>query len=203
MIRATLVRALARLLRGPPRLGAGLAALERGDHGRARRILLQLAEAGDGEAAYRLGLMAEGGLGGPPDEGAALAWFRRAAERNHAAACRRLGALYEAGALVPQDDREAVRWYRAAAGRHDADAAYRLALKLAAGEGVPADRPRALALLESALPRLPEGLQAEAEARRASLAAGLSEPERAAAGRLARSEAAAEAARPPGGPPGG
>jgi len=67
-------------------LNEGLDALRRNDFASAARELRPLAEAGDAEAQYRIGLMYEYGKGYPQDKAQGIVWFRKAAGHNHAAA---------------------------------------------------------------------------------------------------------------------
>ena len=59
----------------------GVAAYSRGDHARAVRAFLPLAQAGHAPAQRRLGGMDENGLGVPQDYTEAVKWSRRAAEQ--------------------------------------------------------------------------------------------------------------------------
>ena len=65
--------------------GAGfdeaVAALQRGDYATAFRELRPLAERGNGEAQYNLGIMYRNGRGVPQDNATAGGWFRKADEQ--------------------------------------------------------------------------------------------------------------------------
>ena len=83
--------------------------------------LSALAEAGDTEAQYSIGVKYDTGDGVPQDDAEAVIWYRRAAEQGHAGAQYSLGRMYDIGRGAPQDDAEAVRWYppgRRAGRRH-------------------------------------------------------------------------------------
>ena len=67
-------------------LDEGLDALRRNDFAAAAKELRPLAERGDAEAQYRIGLMYEFGKGYPQDKAQGIVWFRKAAGHNHAAA---------------------------------------------------------------------------------------------------------------------
>lgn len=84
-------------------IGDGIAAFALGEHERARTIFERLANAGDGEANWRLGWMAESGHGGPVDIAGATAYYARAAESGHAAAGARLAEMAAAGSLPGAD----------------------------------------------------------------------------------------------------
>jgi TPR repeat protein len=75
--------------------GQGLSAQQEG-----RRLLQLAATAGEGKAAYQLGLLSlAGDLGHVADAVAAAAWWAKAAAAGHPLAARRLSALYQQGAL--------------------------------------------------------------------------------------------------------
>lgn len=76
---------------------------------------LLLAEKGDMEAQYNLGLMYEQGYGVTPDKRKAAAWFEKAARKGEAGAQYRLGFLYSQGRGVPKDLQQAAGWYQKAA----------------------------------------------------------------------------------------
>ena len=62
-------------------LAEGLEALKKGDYVTASRELRPVAERGDAEAQYRLGLMYEFGKGVAVDKAQSMAWLGRAAAR--------------------------------------------------------------------------------------------------------------------------
>ena len=72
----------------------------------------QLAQKGDREAQYNLGLMYEQGYGIAPDQQQAAAWFEKAAAQGSAPAQAALGNLYLAGAGVPKDFAKAAYWHK-------------------------------------------------------------------------------------------
>ena len=81
---------------------------------------LRAAEAGDGAAAFTVGLMYGLGIGVPQDYASALRWYRRAAEHGLPRAQSNLGFMYGTGRGVPQDWVQAYAWYNlAAAGGED------------------------------------------------------------------------------------
>ena len=91
------------------------AALERGDYETAVREYRTLAETGDAEAQFNLGLMYRVGEGIPRDDHEAARWFRRAAEQGLADAQANLGTMYGNGVGVPQDHAETYFWLSLAA----------------------------------------------------------------------------------------
>ena len=93
----------------------GLEAYERGDLAAALREWRPLAEQGDAEAQYMLGLMYNDGMGVPKDDAEAANWYRKAAEQGDAGAQYNLGMMYAHGEGVSKDPVEATLWLRKAA----------------------------------------------------------------------------------------
>ena len=67
-------------------LSEGLEALKKGDYVTASKELRPLAERGNAEAQYRLGLMYEFGKGFAVDKAQSMAWLGKAATQGHASA---------------------------------------------------------------------------------------------------------------------
>lgn len=81
---------------------------------RSYRRLVDAAEAGDAEAAWRLAwAYREGRAGGAADALSAAVWFRRAAEAGHRGAMGELAEALRTGHGVRRDPEEAARWSRA------------------------------------------------------------------------------------------
>ena len=78
---------------------------------------LQVAEQGNAEAQFNLGLMYDNGQGVRQDYAQAVQWYRKAAEQGYAEAQFNLGVMYANGQGVRQDHAQAVQWYRKAASR--------------------------------------------------------------------------------------
>jgi len=125
-------------------LDEGLSALARRDYAAAAKELRPLAERGNAEAQYRVGLMYEFGRGYPVDKALAVAWFLKSAAQGHAAAQQELGVIYTTGDGVTKDDAKAVEWFRKAAAAGNATAQYNLGLMIAKGAGVRQDYALAL-----------------------------------------------------------
>ena len=123
---------------------AGFAAYNRGDYATALREWKPLAEQGDADAQFNLGVMYSHGQGVPQDYAEAVRWYRRAAEQGDADAQFNLGVKYDNGQGVLQNYGEAVKWYRKAAEQGYASAQFRLGLRYANGQGVPQDYTKAL-----------------------------------------------------------
>jgi TPR repeat protein len=81
-------------------------AYARGDYTKALRLIRPLANDGEAEARFNLGLMYVTGRGVPQDYAAAVIWFRKAADQGDAIA---------KGMGVPQNYAEAMIWFRKAA----------------------------------------------------------------------------------------
>jgi len=85
-----------------------------GNYETAFKEYLHLAEKGDAQAQYNLGVMYEKGFGVPQDYAEAIKWYRKAEAQGFALAQYNLGVMYEKGFGVPQDYAEAIKWYRKA-----------------------------------------------------------------------------------------
>lgn len=128
----------------------GLRAWESGNGPRAVESWAPLAEAGDPEAQFLLGLAHEEGRGTAPDLTEAARWYGLAAEQGHPGAQTNLGLLHFRGAGVERSVEKAARWYRAAADQGYAPAQNNLAVLELLGHGVGRDVEHARALLTDA-----------------------------------------------------
>ena len=72
--------------------------------------LRKLADAGDADAQWRMGVRYHTGAGVLQDDAQAVQWFLRSAEQGHVGAQATLGAYYWAGRGVPQDLSRAYFW---------------------------------------------------------------------------------------------
>ena len=131
-------------------LADGLDALKRRDYAAALKELRPLADRGDAEAQYRMGLMYEHGAGVPADKAQMLSWLRKAAAQGHPAAQCELGILYSLGDGMPRDDAQAVQWFRKSAEQGNATAQYNLGLLIAQGAAGAVDKPQAVAWFRKA-----------------------------------------------------
>lgn len=93
----------------------------------AREVWQTLAEVGNGDALFNLGVLAEDGLGEPKSMDKALALYASAASADNFKAQYRLGLLFFAGKLVPHDAVKARRYLTQAAAHGDKDAQAMLA----------------------------------------------------------------------------
>ncbi len=135
----------------------GVAAFKRGDYATALREWRPLAEQGNSEAQFKLGLMYSKGEGVPQDYAEEVRWYRMAAKQGNASAQLNLGIMYAMGDHVPQDYAEGVRWYRMAAEQGLPEAQYNLGVMYNAGLGVPQDYAQAHMWLNLAASRFPPG----------------------------------------------
>ena len=120
------------------------ATYEHGDYAIAFESFRALAEQGDADAQYNLGLMDKKGVGVPQDDLEAARLWRQAAEQGHAEAQCNLGVMYDEGRGVLEDAKEAVRWFRQAAEQGLAEAQFNLGLMYAQGRGVMEDAGEAI-----------------------------------------------------------
>ena len=93
----------------------GLEAVQKGDFKTALREWSALAEQGDADAQYNLGLMYRKGDGVTQDYKEAVKWYRKAAEQGHETAQNNLGLMYAKGQGVLQDNVYAHMWMNIAA----------------------------------------------------------------------------------------
>ena len=88
----------------------GLTAYNNGDYATALKEWKPLAEEGDVDAQYYLGVLYDNGDGVPQDYKEAVRWYKLAAEQGDVDAQYNLDFIHRKGLGVPQDDKEAV-WY--------------------------------------------------------------------------------------------
>ena len=118
---------------------AGKRAYEKGDYAAALKEWRPLAEQGEANAQYGLGVSYATGQGVPQDYTEAARWLRKAADQGYAHTQINLGLMCAEGKGVPQDDAEAVLWYRKAADQGHAAAQSKLGDMCHRGQGVPQD----------------------------------------------------------------
>ena len=74
-----------------------------------------LAEAGDANACYGMGLLYGNGFGVDMNDDQALKFYSVAGAKGHAEAQYSLGVMHQNGWGVPLDEEEGIKWYRLAA----------------------------------------------------------------------------------------
>ena len=104
-------------------LGGGYQSYLKGDYQAAFEEWQPLAELGDAEAQYNLGVMFDQGASVEQDLAQAASWYRKAAEQGFIDAQTNLGMMYYRGEGVPAYCNEAARWLQLAADKGDAEAA--------------------------------------------------------------------------------
>ena len=82
-----------------------VAAYQRGDYATALRLWHPLAEQGDADAQFHLGVMYESGQGVLRNDAEAIKWYRKAAEQDDAVAQFNLGIMYAKGEGVSPEPR--------------------------------------------------------------------------------------------------
>ncbi len=118
---------------------AGFSAYVSGDYRTALHEWLPLAEAGDAEAQFGIGMMHQFGRGVAQDLAEAATWYRRAAEQGSIRAQMQLAGMYARGDGIGRDWAEAVAWWRKAADRGSARAQFHLGEAYQYGNGVERD----------------------------------------------------------------
>ncbi len=81
-----------------------------------------LADSGDVDASYGMGLLYGNGFGVDMNDELALKYYGIAAEQGHGDAAFNLAVMYQNGWGVPQDDTTANSWYRVAADKGNTEA---------------------------------------------------------------------------------
>jgi len=103
-------------------LGGGYQSYLKGDYTAAYDEWLPLAELGDAEAQFNLGVLYDEGAGVERNLATAADWYRKAAEQGFIDAQTNLGILYYHGLGVERDHEAAAHWFRLAADQGDAEA---------------------------------------------------------------------------------
>jgi TPR repeat protein len=119
-------------------LGGGYQSYLKGDYQAAYEEWLPLAELGDAEAQFNLGVMYDEGAGIEQDYVTAVSWYQKAADQGFVDAQTNLGMMYYEGQGIPRDLTAAAEWFRRAASQGDREAADFLKLiekELPAGNG--------------------------------------------------------------------
>ncbi|HEY9197716.1 MAG TPA: SPOR domain-containing protein [Gammaproteobacteria bacterium] len=117
----------------------GMQALETGNAARAIELWRPLAESGNVDAQFALGVIYNDGMGMEQDYLEANYWFLRAAEQNLPAAQYNLGNAYKNGTGMTTDPKMAVLWWRKAAEQDFGPAQFNLGSALLEGLGTPRD----------------------------------------------------------------
>jgi hypothetical protein len=103
-------------------LGGGYQSYLKGHFDAAHEEWLPLAELGDAEAQFNMGVMYDEGAGVQQDLVTAAEWYKKAAEQGFVDAQANLGMMYYHGQGVPCDHKTAVDWLQMAADQGDTEA---------------------------------------------------------------------------------
>ncbi len=117
----------------------GFDAYSEGDYATALSEWQPLAEQGDRDGQFGLGLLYANGWGVELNDDEALKWYGLAVEQGHAEAAYQLAVMCANGWGVPQSDDEAFRWYSIAAEGGFTTAQISLGKMYAIGFGAPQD----------------------------------------------------------------
>lgn len=136
---ATLIIALAAFpaVTNAQDISKGLEYAQTGNFEAALKEWRPLAEQGNIEAQFNLGIMYEKGNGVSKDLKEALQWYRLAADQGDAMAQYNIGVYYAQGMGVAKDFKESMRWTRLAAQQGDALAQFNIATMYNKAMGVP------------------------------------------------------------------
>ena len=105
--------------------------------------LQRLAEQGDVDAQYDLGLFYFQGRGVPQDYSKAMLWYRKAAEQGDSRAQFYLGSMYQDGLGVIKDHTTAIQWLQKSVAQGDSYGQLHLGWAYQMGLGVPKDYDKA------------------------------------------------------------
>jgi TPR repeat protein len=132
-------------------LAEGYAAYARGDYELAHEEMLQVAQAGDYNASYYVGLLYWEGKGVESSPDTAVRWLTDAAARGHTGAQLLMALAYENGQGVAQDYHRGAEYMSAAAHGGNPDAQYYLSIYYRDGRGVVQDQFQSLVWAERAV----------------------------------------------------
>lgn len=118
---------------------SALKAYQSGDYASAFEAWKTLADQGDAEAQYAIGVIYFKGEGRDQSLDEAIKWFSSAANAGHVTAMFNLGVAYWEGKGVTQNFTEAVSWWQKAAEKGDPASQYNLGLAHYLGKGAPLD----------------------------------------------------------------
>jgi len=130
-------------------MSRGLSAYQAGRYQEAYQSWLPLAQKGDANAQYNLGLLYRNGQGVKQDDRQALVWFSQAAQQGLLDAQYNTGLMYMEGRGVAISKTDAFRWWELAAVKGHAASQHNLAVLYAYGIATGIDTARALQLWES------------------------------------------------------
>ena len=109
----------------------------------AEQLWIELADQGDPNAQYALGIMHLKKEAQKPEDAAAFHYLVEAANKQHVALMFNLGVAYWKGRGVARQPEKALNWWEVAAERDDAGAQFNLGLAYYIGEGRDQSTPKA------------------------------------------------------------
>lgn len=130
-------------------LDDGLAAFREGNYAKAFNSWKPLAESGDADAQYNVGLLYMNGLSVKKNSRTARTLFMAAAKQGQADAQYNLGLMYYEGNTVFRSNKDAFNWWKKAAAQNHAPAQYNLGILYAFGIWVGKDEKKALELWQA------------------------------------------------------
>lgn len=117
----------------------GLAAHDKGDYATAASIWQEVANRGEVNAQYHLGLLYHHGKGVSQDYAVATKWYSLAAQAGYPLAQNNMGLFYFNGFGVAKDLHQAAKWFRLAADSGLGIAQFTIAGMYAQAQGVAKD----------------------------------------------------------------
>lgn len=125
-------------------LKEGKLAVADNDYAKAFNEFKTLADNGNAQAQYELGILYMFGLGVTENRMAAFNWYRKSAENGYAKAQQSIAIMYASGADVDKDDVKALEWHKKAAIQGDDLSACILGGIYNKGTGVAQDKKEAV-----------------------------------------------------------
>lgn len=120
-------------------LATAQAAYDVGDYQTALAEWQALAEEGNADAQFGIGILYGSGYGVSLDDAQAVKWYQLAADQSHPDAQCHLAVMHSNGWGVPQSDQEAFKWFHRAAENGVTEAQLNVAKMYAGGYGVGKD----------------------------------------------------------------
>ncbi len=127
----------------PSQYDKAASAYQSGDFAQAEKLWIVLADQGDANAQYALGIMHLKKEAQRSEDTAAFRYLVEAAKKQHVASMFNLGVAYWEGRGVTRQPEKALNWWEVAAQRDDAGAQYNLGLAYYIGEGREQNIPKA------------------------------------------------------------
>jgi hypothetical protein len=125
-------------------------AYQNGNFAEAEKLWIDLADQGDADAQYALGIMHLKKEAQQSEDAIAFRYLVEAAKKQHVASMFNLGVAYWEGRGVSRQTEKALNWWEVAAQRDDAGAQYNLGLAYYIGEGRAQSTPKAIYWVQQA-----------------------------------------------------